>query len=108
MKFAKDTSGIERYVAFDTFGKEYALVGGQNAGREWVMPPRRVGMEKLREWAASNLGKGDAVVIETTTNVWDIYDIVAPLATRTLVAHAGAVRLAVCAQSDSIRARSTA
>jgi transposase len=32
------------------------------------------------------------VVIETTTNVWDIYDIVAPLVTRAVVAHAGAVR----------------
>ena len=42
MKFEKDTSGISRYVAFDTFGKEYALVGGQNAQQEWVMAPRRV------------------------------------------------------------------
>lgn len=34
----------------------------------------------------------DAMVIETITNVWDIYDIIAPLVTRTVVAHAGAVR----------------
>ena len=40
----------------------------------------------------ANLRAGDAVVIETTTNVWDIYDIVAPLVTRAVVAHAGAVR----------------
>jgi hypothetical protein len=31
-------------------------------------------------------------VIETTTDGWDIYDIVAPLVTRAVVAHAGAVR----------------
>jgi len=31
-------------------------------------------------------------VLETTTNVWDIYDIVAPLVNYTVVAHAGGVR----------------
>ena len=91
MKFEKDTSGIERYIGFDIH-KEYALVGGQNARQEWVMAPRRIGMEKLREWAAANLRVGDAAVIETTTNVWDIYDIVAPLVSYTVVAHAGGVR----------------
>ena len=63
-----------------------------NADQEWVMQPRKIEIGRFREWAAANLCEGDAVVIETTTNVWDIYDIVAPLATRTVVAHAGAVR----------------
>ena len=67
-------------------------MGGQNAQQEWVMAPRRIGMEKLREWAAANLRKGDAVVIETTTNVWDVYDIVEPLVSYVVVAHAGGVR----------------
>jgi transposase len=91
MKFEKDTSGIERYIGFDIH-KEYALVGGQNARQEWVMPPRRVGLEKFREWAQSNLQPGDAAIIETTTNVWDVYDIVAPLVSYAVVAHAGGVR----------------
>ena len=91
MKFAKDTSGIERYIAIDIH-KEYALVGGQNVWQEWVLRPRRIGIEKFREWAAVNLRAGDAVVLETTTNVWDIYDIVAPLVNYTVVAHAGGVR----------------
>lgn len=72
--------------------KEYVLAGGQTAGQEWVLPPRRISMAKFRAWARANLHEGDAVVIETTTNVWDIYDLVAPLVSRTLVAHAGAVR----------------
>ena len=72
--------------------KEYVLAGGMDAKQEWVMMPRRISMAKIREWARANLQEGDAVVIETTTNVWDIYDIVAPLVTRTVVAHAGAVR----------------
>jgi transposase len=91
MKFEKDTSGIKRYIGFDIH-KEYALVGGQNARQEWVMQPRRIGLEKFREWAQANLHPGDAAVIETTTNVWDIYDIVAPLVSYAVVAHAGGVR----------------
>jgi transposase len=91
MRFAKDTSGIERYIAIDIH-KEYTMVGGQNAHQDWVMRPRRIGMEKLREWAAANLRTGDAVVLETNTNVWDIYDIVAPLVSYVVVAHAGGVR----------------
>ena len=91
MKFAKDTSGIERYIGFDIH-KEYALVGGQNARQEWVMPPRRIGLERFREWAQANLRPSDAAIIETTTNVWDVYDIVAPLVSYAVVAHAGAVR----------------
>jgi len=91
MKFEKDTSGINRYIAFDIH-KEYALVGGQNAQQEWVMVPRRIGMEKLQEWAVANLRKGDAAVIETTTNVWDVYNIVEPLVSYVVVAHAGGVR----------------
>jgi transposase len=91
MKGTEDTSPIERYIALDIH-KEYVLAGGQNAKQEWVMPPRQIKMAKFREWASANLHAGDAVVLETTTNVWDIYDIVAPLASRTVVAHAGAVR----------------
>ncbi|WKZ52864.1 MAG: IS110 family transposase [Anaerolineales bacterium] len=91
MEGAEKARELERYIGLDIH-KEYALVGGQNGRQEWVLPARRVGMEKFREWAGANLREGDAVVIETTTNVWDIYDVVAPLATRTVVAHARGVR----------------
>ena len=91
MKGSKNTRGIQRYIALDIH-KEYVLAGGMNARQEWVMQPRRIEMGRLREWATANLCEGDAVVLETTTNVWDIYDIVAPLVTRAVVAHAGAVR----------------
>ena len=91
MKGTEDTSQIERYIALDIH-KEYVLAGGQNAKQEWVLPPGRISMAKFRGWATANLHTGDAVVLETTTNVWDIYDIVSPLATHTVVAHAGAVR----------------
>ena len=82
---------IQRYIALDIH-KEYVMVGAKNAAQDWVIRARRVEMPQFRTWAGNNLRAGDAVVIETTTNVWDIYDIVAPLVTRAVVAHAGAVR----------------
>jgi transposase len=91
MKGIEDTRQIDRYIALDIH-KEYVLAGGMNAEQVWVLPPRRISMAKFGEWAGASLQEGDAVVIETTTNVWDIYDVVVALATRTVVAHAGAVR----------------
>jgi transposase len=90
MKKTQNTRGYERYFAIDTH-REYHLVGGQNEDQEWVVNPRRVGIEKFAEWAQKNLRAGDIVVLETTTNVWDTYDIVAPLVSRVLVANAAAV-----------------
>jgi transposase len=50
-----------------------------------------VSIEKFAEWAAKNLRQGDIVVLETTTNVWETYDIVVPLVSRVLVANAAEV-----------------
>ncbi|MEA2008706.1 MAG: IS110 family transposase [Chloroflexota bacterium] len=91
MKTQPEKIPIERYLAIDLH-KEYVMVGGQNAHQEWMLRPRKVSMYSFRSWAAKNLKPGDAVVLETTGNVWDVYDIVAPLVTKTVVAHAGKVR----------------
>ncbi|MCJ7435096.1 MAG: IS110 family transposase [Anaerolineales bacterium] len=90
MKHTQNTRGYKRYFAIDTH-REYHLVGGQNEDQEWEVNPRRISIEKFPEWAQKNLRAGDIVVLETTTNVWDTYDIVAPLASRVLVANAAAV-----------------
>ncbi len=91
MKATPETIPINRYLALDLH-KHYIMVGGQNRDQEWVLRPRKVPMSRFREWAGQNLKPGDAVVIETTGNTWDIYDIVAPLVTKAVVAHAGKVR----------------
>jgi hypothetical protein len=49
-------------------------------------------MMRCRTWAAANLCQGDTVIPETTGTIWAISDSVGPLVTRTVVAHAGAVR----------------
>ena len=90
MNKGQNTRGYERYLAFDIH-REYILVGGQNEEQEWVLTPRRVSIAKFPEWAKQNLRKGDIVVLETTTNVWETYDIVAPLVSRVLVANASAM-----------------
>ena len=77
MKIYPRTRPIQRYIALDIH-KEYILAGGMNASQVWVLSPHKIEMGKFREWAKKNLCETDAVVIETTTNVWDIYDIVQP------------------------------
>jgi transposase len=91
MKIYPRTRPLHRYIALDIH-KEYVFVGGMNASQEWILPARRIELSKFGEWAKKNLCERDAVVIETTTNVWDIYDIVQPLAGYAVVAHAGGVR----------------
>jgi transposase len=90
MKKGQDTRGYERYLALDIH-REYILVGGWNEKKEWILTPRRVSIEKFPEWAKKNIREGDIVVLETTTNVWTVYDIVAVLASRVLVANAAEV-----------------
>ena len=91
MNSPPETIPIERFMAIDLH-KQYVMVGGMNVRREWLLRPRKVRMSGFRDWAARNLKPGDAVVIEATANTWDIYDIVAPLVTKVVVAHPGKVR----------------
>jgi transposase len=90
MKKRQNTRGYKRYFALDNH-REYILVGAQNEAQEWVVVPRRVGIEKFPEWAKLNFREGDIVILETTTNVWATYDIVAPLVSWVLVANAADV-----------------
>jgi transposase len=90
MNKGQNTRGYDRYLAFDIH-REYILVGGQNEEQEWVLTPRRISIPKFPEWAQKNLRKGDIVILETTTNVWETHDIVKPLVSRVLVANASAM-----------------
>ncbi|MFO7942780.1 MAG: IS110 family transposase [Anaerolineales bacterium] len=82
---------IVRYIGIDIH-KHYVMVGGQNRSREWVLRPRRVQIRRFRDWAKKNFWPTDAVVIEATGSVWDIYDIVAPHVGNVLVADARSMR----------------
>ena len=92
MKRAEDTSGQEkRYIGLDVH-KHYITVGGMNAQQELVLRLRNVEMERFPRWAEENLRSTDEVVLESSTNTWDIYDTVVPLVQRVVVAHPAEVK----------------
>jgi len=61
------------------------MIGGQNTRREWTLRPRKVQVSRFRDWAEKSLKPEDEVVVEATSNVWDINDIVVPLVRKTVV-----------------------
>src|SRR4030067_1946773 len=75
-----------RYLALDLH-KHYLVIGGVNLRQEIVLNPRRISLEKWSAWAKENLTLTDAVVLEATTNAWEIYDQVLPLVGKVVVAH---------------------
>lgn len=90
MKSASDTSP-SRFVAFDLH-KHYVVVAAVNREQEVVLQPRRLAMNKLAAWASANLRFTDRVVLEATGNAWTVYDLLAPLVQRCVVADARQVK----------------
>ena len=88
---------IERYIAIDAH-KHYVVVGGLNAQMEIVLPLRRIDVSHFSEWAQKHLKPTDAVVIEATVNTWTLYDIIAPLVGKAVVANAYQVKLIAAAR----------
>ena len=86
MKSETLASPIDRYIAIDIH-KHYVLLGGMNAHQEWVLRTRKVRMSCFPEWVLKNLRSTDAVVLESTSNAWEIYDLIAPLVTKAVVAN---------------------
>jgi transposase len=90
-------STFERFLALDIH-KRYLVVGGVNGALDVVLKPRRISYPEWPQWAQANLGPSDAVVLEATTNAWHLYDQVAPLAGRAVVAHPALVKLIASAR----------
>ena len=86
MKTDCETIPCERFLALDIH-KHYVLVGGMNSLKEWVLRPRKVQMSRFPEWVQKNLKPTDALVLESTSNAWEIYDLVSPLVAKALVAN---------------------
>lgn len=86
MKTETEAIPIDRYIAIDIH-KHYVLLGGMNAQKEWVLRTRKVRMSRFPEWVLKNLKPTDAVVIESTSNAWEIYDLIAPLVAKIVVAN---------------------
>lgn len=63
-----------------------------NVQQELVLRPRDVEMERFPKWVKQNLLATDEVVLEATTNTWDLYDLIVPLVSRVVVAHPAEVK----------------
>ena len=74
------------------------MIGGMDAHKRIVLPPRKVELHRWRAWAQANLHPTDAVVIEATTNAWEIYDLLVILVGRAVVAHPAKVKLIAAAR----------
>lgn len=79
------------YIGLDVH-KQYITVGGMNKEQEVVLRPRNVEMERFKSWVQEHLRDTDEVVLEATTNTWEVYDMVVPLVKRVVVAHPAEVK----------------
>jgi transposase len=82
----KSPGTFARFIGID-LDKHYLVVGGVNAEQEVVLGARRVNLENWLKWAEANLKPTDAVVLEATTNAWEVNDQVLPLVGRAVVAN---------------------
>src|SRR5687768_10594953 len=90
MKGERQTREV-RYLGLDVH-KHYVTVGGMNREQEIVLRPRNVEMERFKRWAKENLRKTDEVVLEASTNTWEVYDTIVPWVKRVVVAHPAEVK----------------
>lgn len=81
-----NTRGTRRYVALDIH-KHYCVVAGVEREGKVLLPPVRVEHADLEGWLKKHLCSSDQVVIESTTNAWHVYDLLAPLVERVVVAN---------------------
>jgi len=75
-----------RYIALDIH-KHYAVVAAVDREGEVLLKPRQVTNEQLLDWATAHLFAEDLLVIESTSNAWHVYDLLAPLVAEVKVAN---------------------
>jgi transposase len=81
-----NTRGTRRYVALDIH-KHYCVVAGVDREGKVILQPVRVEHADLEGWLKKNLRSTDHAVIESTTNAWHVYDVLAPLVEQVVVAN---------------------
>jgi transposase len=63
----------KRYIGLDVH-KHYLIAVGVDDDLYVVLPVRRVEFSYLEAWMKKNLTKQDEIVLEMTTNTWQLYD----------------------------------
>ena len=99
----------DRFVGLDVH-KHYLIAVAVDADRKEVLGPRRVPLERLDAWVRKTLTPQDAVVLEMTTNAYQLYNDSLPHVHSVTVVHPPHVALITRAQvmTDKIAARTLA
>src|SRR3990172_3814046 len=63
----------KRFIGLDVH-KHYLIAVGVDEDLNVVLPARRVELSHLETWMKKNLSRQDEVVLEMTTNTWQLYD----------------------------------
>jgi hypothetical protein len=87
----------KRYIGLDVH-KHYLIALGVDADLNIVLPARRVELSRLEAWMKKTLTRQDDVVLEMTTNTWQLYDELVVYAGLVLVVHPPHVALITRAQ----------
>ncbi len=95
----------KRYIGLDVH-KHYLIAVGVDEELHVVLPARRVELCHLESWMKKNLSRQDEVVLEMTTNTWQLYDELCAYAGSVLVVHPPHVALITRSQvmNDKIAA----
>lgn len=94
-----------RFIGLDIH-KHYLVAVAVDADLNQLFGPRRVGYADLETWIGKTLTPHDAVVIEMTTNTWEMYDTLLPQVHSVTVVHPPHVALITRSQvmTDKIAA----
>jgi transposase len=96
----------KRFIGLDIH-KHYLVAYGMDVDLTPLLGPRRVAYSDLERWIGQTLTHEDAVVIEMTTNTWELYDTLLPRVHSVTVVHPPHVALITKSQvmNDKIAAR---
>jgi len=97
--------GWARFLGLDVH-KHYLIAVGVDAQLDQVLGPQRVHLTRLTQWAKKSLLPYDAVVLEMTTNAFQLHDDLSPYAYSVTLVHPPHVKLITQAQvmTDKIAA----
>ena len=96
----------KRFIGLDVH-KHYLVAYGVDANLTPLLGPRRVTYGDLAHWIGQVLTQADAVVLEMTTNTWELYDTLRPHVQSVTVVHPPHIALITRSQvmNDKIAAR---
>jgi transposase len=106
---SQEKTSPNRFVGLDVH-KHYLIAVAVDRDKYEVMSPRRVPLARLDTWVRKTLTPQDAVVLEMTTNTFQLYDDLRPYVHSVTVVHPPHVALITRAQvmTDRIAARTLA